>query len=52
MDSQSYVFSSSHVCMWELDYKEGWAEELMLSNHGAEEDSWEHLGLQDKTSQF
>ena len=20
--SQSYVFSSSHVCMWELDYKE------------------------------
>ena len=23
--SQSYGFSSSHVCMWELDYKEGWA---------------------------
>ena len=22
--SQSYSFSSSHVCMWELDYKEGW----------------------------
>ena len=22
--SQSYGFSSSHVCMWELDYKEGW----------------------------
>ena len=22
--SQSYVFSSSHVCMWELDYKESW----------------------------
>ena len=22
--SQSYVFSSSHVWMWELDYKEGW----------------------------
>ena len=21
---QSYVFSSSHVCMWELDSKEGW----------------------------
>ena len=23
--SQSYVFSSSHVLMWELDQKEGWA---------------------------
>ena len=23
--SQTYVFSSSHVCMWELDHKEGWA---------------------------
>ena len=23
--SQSYVFSSSHVQMWELDHKEGWA---------------------------
>ena len=23
--SQSYGFSSSHVCMWELDRKEGWA---------------------------
>ena len=22
--SQSYGFSSSHVCMWELDYKENW----------------------------
>ena len=22
--SQSFVFSSSHVWMWELDYKEGW----------------------------
>ena len=26
--SQSYGFSSSHVWMWELDYKEGW----MLKN--------------------
>ena len=24
--SQSYDFSSSHVEMWELDYKEGWAQ--------------------------
>ena len=22
LSRQSYVFSSSHVCMWELDYKE------------------------------
>ena len=24
--SQGYRFSSSHVRMWELDYKEGWAQ--------------------------
>ena len=23
--NQSYGFSTSHVCMWELDHKEGWA---------------------------
>ena len=23
-NSQSYGFSSSHVCIWELDHKEGW----------------------------
>ena len=23
--SQSYVVSSSHICMWELDHKESWA---------------------------
>ena len=27
LSSQSYVFSSSHVWMWELDHKEGWASE-------------------------
>ena len=39
--------------MWELDHNEGWrAEELMLSNCDAGEDSWESLGQQgDKTSQ-
>ena len=42
--SQSYGFSSSHVWMWELDHKEGLsAEKLMISNCGAEEDSWEFL---------
>ena len=25
LSCQSYVFSSSHVWMWELDYKESWA---------------------------
>ena len=45
--SQSYGFSSSHLWMWELDYKEGWGgEELMILNCGVEEDSWESLGLQ------
>ena len=54
--SQSFGFSSSHVWMWELDYKESWApkncsKELMLLNYGVGEDSWESLGLQgDPTS--
>ena len=26
--SQSYVFSSSHVWMWELDYKESWVPKI------------------------
>ena len=56
-DQQSYGFSRSQVWMWELDHKGGWAlwgfqTELMLSNCGAGEDSWESLGLQgDQTSQ-
>ena len=45
---QSYGFPSSHVWMWELDHKEGWA----LKNWCFElwEDSWESLGLQDQIS--
>ena len=51
--SQSYGFSSSHVRMWELDHKEGWAtKELMLLNCDVGEDSWVSLGQQgDQTSQ-
>ena len=51
--SQSYVFSSSHVWMWELDYKESWApKNWCFLNCGVREDSWESLGLQgDQTSQ-
>ena len=26
LNSQSYDFSSSHVCMWELDHKESWLQ--------------------------
>ena len=51
LPSQSYGFSNSHVWIWELDYKENSAEELMLLNCGVGEDSWESLGLQgDPTS--
>ena len=45
------VFSSSHVWMWELDYKPS-AKELMLLNCDVGKDSWESLGLQgNQTSQ-
>ena len=48
--SQGYGFSSGHVWMWELDYKES-AKESMFLNCGVGEDSWESLGLQgDPTS--
>ena len=44
--SQSYGFSSSHVWMWELDYKRKLsAKELMFLNCGVREDSWESLGM-------
>ena len=40
--SQSYGFSSSHIRIWELDHKEGWAATNWCSstNYGAGEDSW------------
>ena len=42
--SQGYGFSSSHVWMWELDYKKKLStEELMLLNCGVREDSWVSL---------
>ena len=47
-DSQSYGFSSSHIWMWELDHKEGWApKNWCLQIVGAGEDSWESLGQQE-----
>ena len=51
LSSQSYGFSISHIWMWELDHKEGWTKEWMLSNCGAGKDSCESLGQQDQTSQ-
>ena len=50
--SQSYGFSSSHVWMWELNYKESWAwKNWCFLNCCVGEDSWESLGLQgDPTS--
>ena len=50
---QSHGFSSGHVRIWELDNNSSVeAEVLMLLNCGAEEDSWQSLGLQgDTTSQ-
>ena len=45
--SQSYGFSSSHVWMWELDYKESWAlKKWMVLNCGVGDESWESLWLQ------
>ena len=47
LSSQSYGFSSTHVWMWELDYKKKLStKELMLLNYGVREDSWESLELQ------
>ena len=37
------VFSSSHLSMWELDHKEGWARKNWCS---AGEDYWETFGQQ------
>ena len=50
--SQSYGFSSSHVQMWELDYKEGWVlKNWCFLNYGVGEDFSESLGLKgDPTS--
>ena len=52
LSSQGYGFSSSHVWMWELDYKESWAQKnWCFLTCGVGEDSWESLGLQgDPTS--
>ena len=44
--SQGYGFSTSHVWMWELDYKESWEQRIDDFELWFGEDSWESLGLQ------
>ena len=40
LSSQSYGFSSSHIWIWELNYKQSWGrKESMLLNYGVGEDS-------------
>ena len=51
--SQSYGFSSSHVWMLELDYKESWVPKNWRFWTVVLEKTWESLGLQvDSTSPF
>ena len=45
--STKVVFSSGHVWMWEVNYKESWMpKNWCILNCGVGEDSWESLGLQ------
>ena len=51
LSSQSYGFSSSHVWMWELDYKESWAlKNWYFWSVVLEKTPWESLGLQEDQS--
>ena len=44
LSSQSYGFSNSHVWMWELNHKEGWApKNWCFWTFGIGADSWESL---------
>ena len=53
LPSQSSGFSSSHVWMWKLDYKESWVMKNWYFLTVVLENSWESLGLQeDQTSPF
>ena len=44
--SQNYGFSSSHVWMWELDHKEGWALKNWCFWSAVLGKTWESLELQ------
>ena len=43
LSSQNYSFFSSHVWMWELDYKENWALKNWCLWTAVLEDTWESL---------
>ena len=51
MSSQSYGFSSSHVWMWELDYKESWVPKnwcfWTVPIHPKGDQSWVFIGRTD-----
>ena len=52
LSSESYVFFSSHIWIWELDYKESWALKNWCFWTVMLEETRESLGLQgDQTSQ-
>ena len=44
--SQTYIFPSSHIQMWELDYKESWVPKNWCFWTVVLEKTWEFLGLQ------
>ena len=46
LPSQDYGFSSGHVWMWELDYKESWVPKNWCFWTVVLEKTWESLGLQ------
>ena len=53
LSNQGYGFSSSHVWMWELDYRESWASKNWCFWTVVLEKTQESLGLQgDPTSPF
>ena len=49
---KSMVFSSSHVWMWELDYKEIECRRIDASELGVGEDSWASLGTERRSNQW
>ena len=52
LSSQNYVFSSSHVWMWELDYKENWALKSWGFWTVVLEETLESLGQQDSWTPY
>ena len=50
--SQSYCLSNSHVQIWELEHKDGWALKNLCFQTMLLKETWESLGQQgDQSSQ-